>query len=188
MSTQAARFLTPEQYLENENKAQYKSEYVDGEVFAMAGASPRHARLITNIVFAAEGRLRDRGCTAYANDLRLRIAGSNLFTYPDVMIVCGDLVISDIDSHGMLNPTVIFEVLSPSTEAWDRGKKFAHYRNVPSLREYVLVSQDGVRVEHFARQADGQSWTFTEATDTSGALHLASVGCEIPVSEIYHGL
>lgn len=186
MSSQPTSFLTPEQYLEIENKADRKSEYCNGQMYAMAGASPRHVRLVTNIVYATEGRLRKRGCGAYAMDLRLRVRDTELYTYPDIMIVCGKPAISDTDPQAILNPIVIFEVISPSTEAWDRGEKFAHYRGIPSLREYLMVAQDRTRVEQYTRQADGITWTFTDTSDLAGVVRLSSVDCDLPVSEIYY--
>ncbi len=184
MSTQPTPFLTPQQYVDLENRAEHKNEYVNGELFAMAGASPQHGRLVRRIVIGADRRIR-RGCEVFFSDVRLRVEVADLFTYPDAMIVCGELAISAVDPNAIMNPIVIFEVLSPSTEAWDRGRKFAYYRSVPSLQEYVLVSQDETRVEVYTRQPDGATWSLTEVSDPGGAVRLASVDIELPMAEIY---
>ncbi|MGH8057365.1 MAG: Uma2 family endonuclease, partial [Candidatus Entotheonellia bacterium] len=138
-----------------ERTAAYKSEYVRGEVFAMAGASPTHVLMVSNIVAALHGQLRHRPCTVYSTDLRVKVQASGLYTYPDVVVVCGDLQFDDDHQDTLLNPILIIEVLSESTKDYDRGGKFAQYRKIPSFAEYVLVAQDECHVEHFVKQAHG---------------------------------
>jgi len=138
--------LTPEQYLEIERKAEYKSEYFNGETFAMAGASRRH-NLITGNVFAAIHRqIRNRPCEAYTNDMRVKVSESGLYTYPDVVVVCEKPEFDDEHRDTLLNPSLIVEVLSESTEAYDRGKKFENYRMIASLSDYLLIAQDKCRI------------------------------------------
>ena len=184
MSTQPQTFLTPEQYLELENQAERRSEYLNGEIFLMAGATPRHVRVTTNIVIAAGLRLRGGSCQVYSTDLRLCVNETGLYTYPDVLIVCGQPRFDGLDPNSLVNPTVIFEVLSPSTQDYDRGRKFTHYRSLSSLKEYVIVAQESVRVEKYARQPDG-SWLFTETADPEAEIRLDSIDCELPLSEVY---
>jgi len=184
MSTQPQGFLTPEEYLRIEHAAERKSEYVNGRVYAMAGASPRHVLVAGNVTGACWSRLRGGPCRIYTSDLRLCVDETGLYTYPDVVIVCGEPRIAESDPQSITNPVVIFEVLSPSSEAFDRGGKFAHYRSLATLKEYMIVAQDAVRVEKYARQPD-DSWLFTEAAERGKSIWLDSVGCELPVEEIY---
>ena len=187
MSSAPLTRLTPEEYLERERKAEYKSEYYQGEVFAMAGASPNHGSVVTNLVASLHGRLKGRGCKVWATDLRLRVSATGLYTYPDVMVVCGPPSLADDRRDTLLNPNLIIEVLSDSTRDYDRGRKFQQYRTLASLLEYVTVEQDGVHVEQWARQPD-QRWMLTEVEDTGATLSLASIGVDLPLSEIYEGI
>jgi Uma2 family endonuclease len=176
---------TPEQYLERERKAAYKSEYLHGEIFAMAGGSPRHALIMGNISGVLFAPLKGSGCKAYSSDLRLHVNRSSLYTYPDVTVVCGEPTIVQIDN--LVNPTVIFEVLSPSSEDFDRGEKFAYYRTLESLRDYVLVAQDKCRVEHYWRVPEGE-WPVHVARALDESITLRSIDCALPLSEIYDGV
>ncbi len=186
MSALPKRLFTPEEYLELELKAEYKSQYVAGEIYAMAGAEPDHVSLATGIASLLYSRFQGRPCRVYSSDLRVRVNPGELWTYPDVAAVCGEPHFDRSAGRpaSLLNPQVIFEVLSPSTEAFDRGEKFARYRLLESLVDYVLVSSEQMRVEQFVRQADG-SWQYKEYHQPDDRLPLASVGCELPLAEIY---
>ena len=133
MSLQRQPFLTVEEYLTQERTAEYKSEYYAGEIFAMAGASERHATIVANLMYLLVGQLKGRSCKAYANNLRLRVSPTGLYTYPDILVVCGTPHFADDQHDTLLNPTVLIEVLSESTEAYDRGRKFEHYRTLTSV-------------------------------------------------------
>ena len=149
MATQPRAFLTPEQYLEIERKAERKSEYWNGEMFAMAGATAPHNLVASNTSSLAHAQLRSKPCRVYQSDMRVRVLATGLNTYPDVVIVCGEQRFLDGHQDTLLNPKVIVEVLSPSTEAYDRGLKFAHYRQIESLDPYLLLSQDRMQAELF---------------------------------------
>ena len=175
--------LTPSEYLDIERKAEFRSEYFAGEMFAMAGASREHTLIVSNLVRAIGELLKDRACEVYPVDLRVSVP-SGLYTYPDVVIVCGKPEFEDKQFDTLRNPTVLIEVLSESTADYDRGTKFKHYRQIPSLREYVLVDQAVAQIEHFVREDDGK-WALTEITGTENSLSLDSIGCQIPLSEVY---
>lgn len=157
MSAQPLARLTIAEYLAHERRADQRHEFFDGEIFAMAGASLAHNEIVGNLIAALRPRLAEHGCGVYASDLRVRIEATELFTYPDVVVVCGEPQITDEYGDTVLNPRVLVEVLSPSTESWDRGGKFAHYRTIPSLTDYLLVSQARVLIEHYVRQG-GERW------------------------------
>ena len=176
-------FYTPEQYLALERQASYKSEYVNGGIFAMAGASREHNQIAFNIAGELHGQLKNRPCLAYVNDMRVKVNATGLYTYPDVAALCGEPQFEDEQMDTLLNPSIIIEILSPSTEAYDRGDKFAHYRRLPSLMEYVLIAQDKIRVEHYIRQ--DRRWVLTELDGLDDRLGLVSIQCEIPLREIY---
>jgi len=176
-------FYTPEQYLALERQASYKSEYVNGGIFAMAGASREHNQIAFNIAGELHGQLKNRPCLAYINDMRVKVNATGLYTYPDVAALCGEPQFEDEQMDTLLNPSIIIEILSPSTEAYDRGDKFAHYRRLSSLMEYVLIAQDKVRVEHYIRQ--DKRWVLTELGSLDDKLGLVSIQCEIPLREIY---
>lgn len=184
MSSQPKPYLTAEQYLARERTAAYKSEYFRGEVFAMAGASPTHVLIVSNIVAALHGQLRRRPCTVYSTDLRVKAEASGLYTYPDVVVVCGDLQFDDDRQDTLRNPTLILEVLSESTKDYDRGGKFAQYRKIPSFAEYVLVAQDEYHVEHFVKQAE-VGWFLTETNRREDTLTLSSIQCTLSLSDVY---
>lgn len=183
MSSLAQPKYTAEQYLDLERQAKQRNEFLDGHVFAMAGASRQHNLIAGNIFAEIRDQTRGRPCETYINDMRVRVRATGLYTYPDVVALCGEPSFEDAHQDTLLNPVVIIEVLSESTEAYDRGEKFAHYRRLESLSDYVLIAQDKVRVEHYARQ--GQQWILSEASDLSGAISLASIGCEIALRNIY---
>ena len=182
-STATQSDLTPEEYLALERKATTKSEYLNGQIYAMSGASREHNLITTNILSGLHAQFRERACEVYANDMRVKVRPTGSYTYPDVVVVCDEPRFEDTRFDTFLNPTVLVEVLSPSTEAYDRGEKFAHYRQHNSLQEYILVSQNCVRVEHYLRQ--GEQWLLTEFSALDDQLDLASINCELSVREIY---
>ncbi|MEA2691155.1 MAG: hypothetical protein QOJ16_542 [Acidobacteriota bacterium] len=178
------RRLTPEEYLAMERQSEEKHEYLDGEVFAMTGTSLRHNDIVWNISSALHFQFRGRPCRASVGELRLRVDATGLYTYPDTVVVCGDPQLADAELDTLLNPILIFEVLSPSTEAYDRGKKFAHYRTIESLAEIVFVSQERVQVERFSRQPGG-GWLLLEANRLEDRLPLPAIGCELSLADVY---
>ena len=177
--------MTSEQYLERERAAQdVRSEYYNGRMYAMSGASYRHVMVISRLSHHLQNEL-DRGpCSVGTNDLRVRVAPDGLYTYPDVIIICGEPRFVDGVADTLLNPTVIIEVLSPSTEAYDRGFKFAQYRALESLQEYALVSQSEPRVEIFRRQSSGD-WLLSESAGVESVCRFDSVNCTIALKDIY---
>ncbi len=175
---------TAEEYLAFERASQEKHEFADGQVYLMTGASRRHNLIVVNIVITLGGQLRGKPCEAYANDMRVRVRRD--YFYPDISVVCGEPQFADDQFDTLLNPTLIFEVLSPSTEQYDRGRKFEKYRTLNSLREYVLIAQDRPHVERYVRQDDG--WLLTEASGLDGALALATVEARMSLAEIYDRL
>ena len=175
--------MTYAEYLADEEVAQCKHEYVQGEVFAMAGGTPDHAGLAMSVGIALGVGLRGKPCRVFSSDLRVRIAATDLATYPDVTVVCGALERAADDENAAVNPIVLVEVLSESTEAWDRGEKASHYRRIPALREYLLVAQDEPRLELFRRN-DAGHWELHEAR-TGESLELTSIGVTLAVDEIY---
>lgn len=184
MSAQPLPRLTPAEYLAQERAAEYRSEYLGGEVFAMAGANRHHNLISLNLGAELRAQLRRRPCEVYTNDMRVKVAPSGLYAYPDVVVACGKPAFEDSSVDTLLNPTVIFEVLSSSTEAFDRGEKFSHYRRLGSLTDYLLISQDRPRVEHYRRQ-EGGFWLFSEIEGLDARLVLESIGVELSLQEIY---
>jgi Uma2 family endonuclease len=179
---EAALRSTYAEYLALEASSEQRYEFVDGAVYAMAGGTPEHARLMASLTIALGVAMADKPCAVYSSELKIRIDATNRSTYADVVIVCGPEIHSEIDPNAITNPSVIVEVLSPSTEASDRGEKWRHYQHLASLREYVLVSQDEPRIEVFRR--DGDEWVLR--TSTAGqVLELPSQAVQIPVDAIY---
>ena len=184
MSSLAKPYFTPEQYLAREREAEHKSEYLRGEIFAMSGASEQHNLITWNVAGELRSQLKGRPCKAYINDMRVRVSPTGLYTYPDVVAVCGEPQFDDTQMDTLVNPNVIIEVLSATTEAYDRGDKFGHYQTLETLTEYVLISQDRPRVERFLRQADSQ-WLFSVAHGLQASVPLSSIGCHLALREIY---
>jgi len=184
MSAIPQPLYTLEEYLARERVAEERSEFYRGQIFAMAGGSPRRNTICLNIASALKRRLRGSPCRPFASDQRLRIPANGLSTYPDVSVVCGEMQFDEIDRDAIVNPKVLIEVLSPSTESYHRGKKFDLYRELTSLQEYVLVSQEEPMIERFVRQEDGD-WLLTVFKGMDAVLELASVACELPFAEIY---
>jgi Uma2 family endonuclease len=184
MATHPKTLLTPEQYLEIERKAEFKSEYFQGEMFAMGGARWTHNRLVANLIALLHQQLRSRPCQTLPSDMRVQVEGAGLYTYPDVIVVCGEPQFLDETRDTLLNPTLIVEVLSPSTEAYDRGRKFEYYATVESVGEYLLVSSERVRAELYTRQPDGR-WLLTTAGSLEDSLNLESVGAHLSLADLY---
>jgi Uma2 family endonuclease len=175
---------TVEQYLAFERGSPTKHEYYDGNIYAMTGASRRHVLIVTNLISSLATRLRDRPCEVYGTDMRLKVRETGLYTYPDVAVACGEPQFEDREVDTLLNPQVVIEVLSKSTRDYDLSGKFEHYVNVASLGDYVLISQDDCHVEHRVRQSDN-SWITSEHRRPDAVVVLSSIGCELPLSEIY---
>jgi Uma2 family endonuclease len=176
--------LTAQEYLALERKAQFKSEYFNGEVWAMAGVSREHSLIVGNVGREIGNQFKGRRCEVHTSDLRVQVSETGLYTYPDLVAVCGEPEFEDEELDTLLNPTVVIEVLSESTEAYDRGAKFAHYRQLATLQEYVLIAQDRCLVEHYMRQEDG-SWVLRAYDDPQAVLELLAIGCVLPLAEIY---
>jgi Uma2 family endonuclease len=184
MEVQQKPYLTATEYLAIERQAETRSEYLDGEMFAMTGTSLSHNTIVGNLVGGVWQQLKGGPCRICPNDLRVHIPVTGLYTYPDVVVICGEPKLEGEDFDTLLNPTLIIEVLSPSTEAYDRGKKFEHYRTIDSLAEYVLVSQDEPRVEQYLRQ-DGGHWLFTAVGGLDSRITLPSIHCALSLAEVY---
>jgi len=184
MSTQPKTFLTPEEYLEIERQAEFKSEYYNGEMFAISGGSPKHNIITLNVSTALWAQLRHKACLVFSSDVRLRVLPSGLYTYPEVMVVCGEPRYADDEKDTLVNPVVIVEVLSKSTRNYDRGEKFEFYRELTSVREYVTIAQHKPRLEQWTRQ-DQSHWLLTEFNEFDQSVHLASIDCVLELSEIY---
>ncbi len=184
MSAAPEARYSPEEYLELERRAERKHEYFRGQIFLMAGASLRH-NLIVGRLLRHLGNLFDgKPCDVVPSDLRVKCP-SGLYTYPDAIVICGEIELEDIHKDALLNPTVLFEVLSPSTEKYDRGTKFDHYREIPSLQEYVLIAQDQLRIEHYQRADNAERWTFAAYHDSGASLLLRTGDVSIPLADIY---
>ncbi|MYG00228.1 Uma2 family endonuclease [Candidatus Poribacteria bacterium] len=181
-------YLSPEEYITLERKAipdanTVRSEYVNGSIITMSGASFSHNLITSNVSGELRTRLKGSGCAVFANDMRISIPSINSYFYPDVGVVCDEPQFVDDVFDTLLNPIVLVEVLSPSTEAYDRGKKFSHYRQLESLKEYIIVSQDKVYIERYLRKPD--EWSYTSFHELDDVLSLTSIQCELPLQEIY---
>ena len=176
--------MTPEEYLAFERASETRHDYWDGQVYDMAGESETHSKICTNISTALKVRLRGRGCVVFSPNMKVKTASGGPFVYADVIVTCGERQYHDEKQDLLLNPQVIIEVLSPSTADYDREEKFARYREIASLKDYVLVSQRRPYVEHFIRQ-EKFPWGFSVAADLSDSIHLTAIGCDLPLAEIY---
>jgi Uma2 family endonuclease len=184
MSSYPKTFHTPEEYLKRERVSKVKHEYIDGQIVAMTGASRKHNLIVTNLVGELRPQLKGRSCELYANDMRVRVPSTGLYTYPDVVIVCGNPQFEDNYFDTLINPVLIIEVLSDSTESYDRGRKFIDYRSVQSLMEYILIAQSEYRIEHFLRQPDDR-WLLSEARFLESKIELPTIQCFLSLREVY---
>jgi len=176
--------LSPEDYLALERSADYKSEYLNGEMFAMTGASEAHNLIVANIIRELGIQLKRRPCKVYPSDMRVKVDPTGLYTYPDVTVVCGPTRFDDKYKDTLLNPTILIEVLSESTEGYDRGRKFEHYRKLDSLTDYLLIAQNRPHVERHHRQSNDQ-WLLTETDNLKTSVQLDSIDCVLALAEIY---
>jgi Uma2 family endonuclease len=177
--------LSVQEYLELELTSEVRHKYENGELKERPGGSEKHSSIGENIRFSLHLALRDRPCKIHGGDLRIKIS-TGIYTYLDASVVCGERHFENTKRDSLLNPTVVFEVLSPSTERYDRGKKFRHYQTVPSISDYLLVSQDVYRVEHFLRQVDG--WLLKTYDGLESKVVIASLDCELTLADIYNGV
>lgn len=176
--------LTPAEYLEFERKSETKHEYFDGEVFAMSGAKRNHNKIVGNLSGLIWQHLKGKDCEFYPTDMRVFVPATGLYTYPDLVVVCGEPIFQDNVFDTLLNPILLVEVLSETTESYDRGKKFQHYRSIESLREYVLVAQDEARIEKYVKTGDG-FWLLSEAVGLNSEIEFSSIECKIALNEVY---
>jgi Uma2 family endonuclease len=176
--------MTEAEYLQLERARAQKHEYLDGEMLAMTGAS-RAYNLISGSAYAALYlQLRGKSCEVYPSDMRVKVETARFYTYPDITVMCGQARLEDVQLDTLLNPTLIVEVLSPSTERYDRGRKFQLYRNIDSLREYVLIAQDQPHIERYLRRDDGV-WEYSDASGLEASIHLPSIGCMLALADVY---
>jgi Uma2 family endonuclease len=176
--------LSPEEYLARERLAEYKSEYVYGQVYAMAGGSPEHNLVAGNVHTALNIALRARPCLVFNSDMKVRLPNSLKFYYPDATVVCEKPRYADDERDALLNPLLLVEVLSPSTATYDRSKRFQHYQEIPSFREYLLVAQDEPLIERFVKQADG-NLLYTKIAGLDQRLELVTLDCQLALQDIY---
>ncbi|MGP0070402.1 MAG: Uma2 family endonuclease [Bryobacteraceae bacterium] len=183
MASNPVTKVSAEEYLALDRAAEFRSEFLDGEIVAMSGGSLRHSGLQIDLAVTVQTALQGTSCQVFSADLRVRVS-SRMYTYPDLTVVCGKPMLADERQDILLNPTVIFEVLSPSTEYYDRGVKLRHYRSIDSLQDYILVSQDQIRIEQYTRR-DANTWTFRDYQGPSETLLIESVGVSPPLARIY---
>ncbi|MBK9749219.1 MAG: Uma2 family endonuclease [Chloroflexi bacterium] len=176
--------MTEEEYLAFERASQFKHEFRNGEVIAMVGASERHTLIAGSTHYSLYGQLRDRPCKVYLETMRVKIRAVKVNTYPDISVICGEPQFADREFDTLINPTLIIEVLSPSTETYDRGRKFSYYRALGSLQEYVLISQDSPHIERYIRQ-NHDGWLLTEAQGLEASIELTSIDCTLKLAEVY---
>jgi Uma2 family endonuclease len=184
MASHPKQRFTPEEYLELERKAEFKSEYLDGQIYAMAGASSAHCVITPNLTSELVPQLRGTPCQVFSSDMKVRTSYKGLYSYPDLSLVCGEPIFHDDKQEVITNPKVIFEILSPSTEAFDRGAKFFRYQIIDTFTDYILIAQDEARVEHFIRQQDG-GWLLYVVRGLESKLSIVSIDCTISLAGLY---
>lgn len=184
MSTAPSRRLTEAEYLAIERRAPTKSEFYDGEMFAMAGAGRNHNLIVTNLIGELRQKLRKKPCEVYPSDMRVKVGGSGLYTYPDVVVMCGEPQFVDGEVDTLLNPTVLIEVLSESTASYVRGFKSRCYRKMASLRHFVIVDYEQPAIEHY-RRAEDDNWEVTDASGLKATLQLQCLGCKLSLAAVY---
>ena len=184
LAIKQAKQISYKEYIEQEKKADFKSEYFAGEIFMMAGGSPNHNRIVSNVNAELNVGLRGSRCEAFNSDQRVRVKPNGLGTYPDSMVVCGQIKLDEIDKQAITNPIVLIEVLSPSTKDYDQGGKFELYREIESFRDYVTIHQDQVYVQYWHKGDDGR-WILTETRDLNATIHLESINFDLPLRRLY---
>lgn len=184
MTAQPKRYITEQEYIEVERESVIKHEYYDGEVYAMTGASRIHNLIAGNTLASLHGQLRRKPCQVFPSDMRVKIQQTGLHTYPDLVIICGEPRFTDDALDTLLNPLVLIEILSPSTERYDRGMKFQHYRTIESLQDYILIAQDEHHIEHYSRQDNGQ-WLLQEAAGIEARLTISSIEGVLLLADVY---
>lgn len=176
---------SPEEYLRLERSSNVRHEYIDGEIFEMAGGNRRHNGIETNCIRLISTHLLDRDCSVYGSDMRIKIESTGKYSYADAVALCGKEIFEDENEDTLINPSLIIEVLSKSTEAYDRGQKFEYYQTIPSFREYVLIAQEPYRVELYVRK-ESNIWTYFEYRQPDDLLVLDSIDCKLALKDIYH--
>jgi Uma2 family endonuclease len=184
MSSQRKTLISPEEYLAVERKSEAKHEYFAGEMFAMVGASKRHNLITANVIRILGNQLLNRPCNVYPSDMRVKVTATGKYTYPDVVVACEEERFDDAENDTLLNPVVVIEVLSESTEAYDRGKKFEHYQSIESLKEYLMVAQDPYRIEQYVRQSN-REWRYSEYHNAEDVVNVNVIGCELVLKDVY---
>ncbi len=179
------KLYTAEEYLELERESEFRHEYIGGEIFEMAGGNKRHNRISTNLIRLLDSQLLESVCNVYANDMRVKITPTGDYTYPDIVGTCGGDEFEDDNQDTLINPTLIIEILSKSTEAYDRGTKFEFYQTIESFNEYILITQEPFRVEQFVRK-DRNVWTYFEFRNPDDVVKLNSIDCELSLRDVYH--
>lgn len=188
MSAQSKPHYTLEEYFELERKSEERYEYWNGEVFCMSGVSPEHAQIEVNFISSLSSRLARKGCRIFPANIRIKVPSAPPYRYADVSALCGEAIFEEVAGiRAVTNPSLIVEVLSSSTEAYDRGDKFTHYKSIPSFSEYLLVAQHRPHITHFVKQGDG-SWSYNEYNDLTDVVRLASLNCELAMSEVYQNV
>ncbi|MCB1142559.1 MAG: Uma2 family endonuclease [Leptospiraceae bacterium] len=178
------KIFTEQEYLEYDLASQDKNEFFNGQIYAMAGASEKHNTISMNLSISIGLQLRNKPCKVYAGDMRIKVKSTGLFAYPDLLVACPEKVFSGDSPDTLLNPIVIIEILSDSTESIDRGAKFAHYRQIPSLQEYVLISQNSQKIEKYHLNSSSK-WELEETTDEKQEIELSSISCVLKLEEVY---
>lgn len=184
MPTTSGTRITPEEYLRLERLAETRSEYFEGELFPMPGVTREHNIINGNLVFELKNQLSGRPCEVYFCEMRVKVPATGAYAYPDVAVLCGEPAFEDVKFDTLLNPQLLIEILSESTERHDRGLKLRHYRSIESLQEYVLVSQTESRMERYARQPSG-AWTYSDVIDPAAILELSSIACRLSIARVY---
>jgi Uma2 family endonuclease len=180
------KIYTIQEYLEMEKNALEKHEYYNGEIFAMSGASARHNVISVNVLTALAIALKGKSCRPYGSDMRIHIPENSLFTYPDISIICGDVIISKEDEETATQPTIIIEILSPSTKNYDRGEKFMLYRSISVLKEYILIDSESIHAEHFAFNKEGL-WQLKEYNKPEETIIIETLNVQILLEDVYEG-
>ena len=187
MSATAHEYMTAQQYFTLEETSDGKHEYYRGAIYAMTGGTARHNLIVANLIALLHGQLRGTTCRVFPSDLRLKIELTGLYTYPDVSVICGPISFGDNRQDTVTNPVVLIEVLSPSTENYDRGRKFEHYRTIDTLQEYVVVAQDRVHIEHYVRQ-DNNRWVLVDFSTIDQIVHVGAINCTLSVELVYENI